>query len=205
MVQLQEFKSNKWTWVGNFCRCVLSCVFWDQGSSGYGEEQHTAHVYRNPPELHNIISLELMIRHIPNILSTFKGLLSSGRTNSSSSLGQHWSFLEEDAQSNGTEKLLSFTRLDTFTQRDPTPKSQGQQSPSHSLPQCQQSTVKTRNRFSISKGRKKALTHQSIASNINQVFNCRKNSQCFFLPKCALYQFPFPKGYLLMKPLKWYF
>lgn len=104
------FKSNKWTWVRNFCRCVLyrhkalSCVFMDQESSDYGEEQHPAHLYRNPPELHSIISLELLIRHIPNILNTFKGLLCSGRTNFSSSLGHHWSFLEKDTQS--TEKWI---------------------------------------------------------------------------------------------------
>lgn len=95
------FKPNKWTWVGNFCRYVLYrhkvlfCVFMDQGNSDYGEEQHTAHLYRNPPELHSIISLELLVRHIPNILNTFKGLLCSGRTNFSSSLGHHWSFLKK--------------------------------------------------------------------------------------------------------------
>lgn len=58
---------------------AFSCVFLDQGSSDHGEEQHTAHLHRNPPELHSIISLELLIRHIPNILYTFKGLLGSGR------------------------------------------------------------------------------------------------------------------------------
>lgn len=126
------FKSNKWTWAGNFCRYVLSkhkafsCLFLDQGSSDYGEEQHTAHLYRNPPELPSIISLELLTRHIPNILNTFKGLLCSGITNSSSSLGHHCSFLEEDAQSMAQRKSLSFTSLDTFTQGDPTSKSQGQ-------------------------------------------------------------------------------
>lgn len=104
------FKSNKWTWAGNFCRYVLSkhkafsCVFLDQESSDYGEEQHIAHLYRNPPELHSTISLELLTRHIPNILNIFKGLLCSGRTNSFSSLGHQCSFLEEDAQSNSTEK-----------------------------------------------------------------------------------------------------
>lgn len=78
------FEFKKWAWVSNFCRCVLSkhkafsCVLLDQGSSDYGEEQHTAHLYRNPPELHSFISLELLIRHIPNILNIFKGLLSSG-------------------------------------------------------------------------------------------------------------------------------
>lgn len=95
---------------------AFSCVFVDQGNSDYGEEQHTGHLHRNPPELHSIIGLELLTRHIPNILNIFKGLLCSGRTISSSSLGHYSSFLEEDAQSNDTEKSLSFTSLDTFTQ-----------------------------------------------------------------------------------------
>lgn len=93
--------------LGNFASVqaqTFSCVFLDQGNSDYSEEQHTAHLHRNPPELHSIFSLELLTRHIPNILNIFKGLLCSGRTNSSSSLGHHSSFLEEDAQSNGTEK-----------------------------------------------------------------------------------------------------
>lgn len=144
------FKSKKWAWVGNFCRCVLSkhkafsCVFLDEGRSDYGEEQ-------NPPELHSIISLELLIKHIPNILNIFKGLLSSGRANSSSSLGHHWSFLEEDDQPMAQRKITFFHQLGYIHSKIPSQNqitAKGQQNPSHSLTQCLQSAVKTGNRLS---------------------------------------------------------
>lgn len=158
--------------------------------------------------MHSFIDLELLIRHIPNILNTFKGLPSSGRTNSSRSLRHHWSFLRRGCSIQWhREKSLAFTSLDTLTQRDPTPKITGTAKPITFISPVTTKYCKSWEEALpfISKGRKRALTHQSIASNINQVFNCRKISQCFSLPKCALYQFPFPKGHLLMKSLKWYF
>lgn len=99
--------SNKWPRVRSFYRYVVpkhNSLFLDILGSDHGEEQQTAHLHRNPPELHSIIILELLISQIPNSFYTFEGFLVSGRTNSSSSLGHHWSFLEEDDQSNGREK-----------------------------------------------------------------------------------------------------
>lgn len=138
------FKSNKRTWVGNFCRYIVSrhkafsCVFLDQWSSDYGEEQHTAHLDRNPPELHSITGLQLLVRHIPNILNTFKGLLCSGRTNSSSSLGHQWPFLEKDAQFTEKNKITFFHQLWYIHSKRSHPKIIGTANPSHSLAQSLQ-------------------------------------------------------------------
>lgn len=108
----------------------------------------------------SIISPELLIRHIPNILYSFKGL-HSGRTNSSSSLGHHWSFLEEDAQSNDREKNHFLSPAWIYSPKRSHPKITGRAKP---IPLISPMPMKYCKNWEqtfpfISKGRKRALTH----------------------------------------------